>query len=39
MREFRDGRRVATIMHQIAKGYSDEQVALIAEFFARQPAR
>ena len=39
LREFRDGRRVATIMHQLAKGYSDEQFELMAEFFARQPAR
>ena len=39
LREFRDGRRVATIMHQLAKGYSDEQLALMAEFFASQPAR
>jgi cytochrome c553 len=28
-----------TIMHQIAKGYSDEQIKLIAAYFATQPAR
>jgi cytochrome c553 len=39
MRDFRDGKRTATIMHQLAKGYSDEQIALLAEFFARQPAK
>lgn len=39
MRDFRDGKRQATIMHQLAKGYSDEQIALLAEFFARQPAK
>ena len=39
MREFRDGKRQATIMHQLAKGYSDEQIALLGEFFARQPAK
>lgn len=38
MRDFRDGRRNATIMHQLAKGYTDEQVELIAEYFARQKA-
>lgn len=40
MRAFRDGKRPATIMHQLAKGYSDQQVELIADFFSRQkPAR
>lgn len=28
-----------TIMHQIAKGYTDEQIKLIAGFFAAQPAK
>lgn len=31
MREFRDGKRPATIMHQIAKGYTDQQIDLIAD--------
>lgn len=31
---FRDGRRPATIMHQIAKGFTDEQIKLIADYFA-----
>ncbi|MDQ3214755.1 MAG: c-type cytochrome [Pseudomonadota bacterium] len=40
MRAFRDGKRPATIMHQLAKGYTDQQVELIADFFSRQkPAR
>jgi cytochrome c553 len=39
MREFRDGRRSATLMHQIAKGYSDAQIDLMGEFFSRQPAK
>jgi cytochrome subunit of sulfide dehydrogenase len=40
MRAFRDGKRPATIMHQLAKGYTDQQIELIAEFFSRQkPAR
>jgi cytochrome c553 len=36
MKAFRDGTRPATIMHQLAKGYSDEQIELMAEYFARQ---
>ena len=36
MQAFRDGKRPATIMHQLAKGYTDQQVELIADFFARQ---
>jgi cytochrome c553 len=31
---FRSGERPATIMHQIAKGYTDEQLRLIAVWFA-----
>jgi cytochrome c553 len=38
MRAFRDGKRPATIMHQLAKGYTDPQIDAIAEFFSRQPA-
>ena len=38
LREFRDGKRAATLMHQIAKGYSDEQIDAIAEVIARQSA-
>ena len=36
LRDFRDGRRPATIMHQIAKGYTDEQIEALASFFAAQ---
>lgn len=36
MLDFKNGRRPATIMHQISKGYSDEQIAQIAEYFAAQ---
>ena len=40
MKAFRDGKRPATIMHQLAKGYTDQQVELIADHFSRQkPAR
>jgi sulfide dehydrogenase cytochrome subunit len=34
MRDFRDGKRPATIMHQHAKGYTDAQLDLIAGYFA-----
>jgi len=36
MRAFRDGRRPATVMHQIAKGYSDAQIDAMAAWFASQ---
>ncbi len=35
-KEYRSGIRPATVMHQIAKGYSDEQIELIAGYFAAQ---
>ncbi len=34
MRLFRDGQKSATIMHQIAKGYTPAQIELIADYFA-----
>lgn len=37
MLDFKAGRKPATIMHQLAKGYSDEQIAAIAGYFAAQP--
>lgn len=36
MREFRDGKRPATVMHQHAKGYTDEQIDAIAAWFAER---
>ena len=36
MRAFRDGTRAATVMHQIAKGYSDAQIDAIAAWFSSQ---
>jgi cytochrome c553 len=43
MNAFKSGARsgpAATIMHQLAKGYSDEQIALMAGYFAAQkPAK
>jgi cytochrome subunit of sulfide dehydrogenase len=36
MRAFRDGQRPATVMHQIAKGYTDAQIDAMAAWFASQ---
>ena len=36
MLDFKAGRRPATIMHQLAKGYSDEQIEAMAGYFAAQ---
>ena len=37
--DFKSGAQPATIMHQIAKGYTDEPIRLIAAFFAAQPTK
>jgi cytochrome c553 len=37
--DYKSGALPATIMHQIAKGYTDEQIRLIAAYFAAQPAQ
>ena len=36
LQDYKNGRRPATIMHQISKGYSDEQLDQIAGYFAAQ---
>jgi len=36
MLDFKSGKRPATLMHQIAKGYTDEQLAEISAYFAAQ---
>ncbi len=36
MIDFRDGKRPATVMHQIAKGYTDPQIDALAAWFAAQ---
>jgi cytochrome subunit of sulfide dehydrogenase len=36
MKAFKDGTRPATIMHQLAKGYTDAQIDQIAGYFAAQ---
>jgi cytochrome c553 len=37
--DFKSGAQPATIMHQIAKGYTDDQIKAVAAFFAAQPAK
>ncbi len=36
MKAFQTGARPATIMHQLAKGYTDQQIEQIATYFAAQ---
>jgi cytochrome c553 len=35
-KEFRSGAKPATVMHQISKGYTDQQLDQIAAYFAAQ---
>jgi len=37
MQGFKRGERAATVMHRHARGYTDEQIALMAAYFAAQP--
>ena len=39
MSDYKSGNQPATIMHQISKGYTDEQIKLIAGYFAAQQPR
>lgn len=34
MKAFKDGSRPATIMHQLSKGYTDEQIDRLGDYFA-----
>lgn len=36
MKAFKEGRRTGTIMHQLAKGYTDEQIDAMAAYLAEQ---
>jgi cytochrome subunit of sulfide dehydrogenase len=38
MKAFKNGSRPATVMHQLAKGYSDAQIEQLAAYFAAQSA-
>ena len=37
MQLFKEGKKPATLMHQIAKGYSDEEIVALSDWFSRQP--
>ena len=37
LKAFRDGARPATVMQQLARGYSDAQLELVADYFSRRP--
>lgn len=39
MKAFKEGKREATVMHQIAKGYSDAEIAALAGYFADSAAQ
>ena len=39
MQDFKTGKRPATIMHQLAKGYTDEHIDALAAYFSAQKAR
>jgi cytochrome c553 len=34
MNAFKNGAREATVMHQLARGYTERQIDLVAEYFA-----
>lgn len=36
MKDFRSGAKPATVMHQLSKGYTDQQVEIIANYYAAQ---
>ena len=36
MKEFKSGARPATVMHQLSKGYTEQQVELMGEYFSKQ---
>lgn len=36
MTQYKSGQRPATVMHQIAKGYSDAEIAAMADHFSKQ---
>lgn len=34
MQDFKSGKKPATVMHQLAKGYSDEQIDQLASYYS-----
>jgi cytochrome c553 len=39
LQDFKTGKRPATVMHQIARGYTDEQIEAVAAYLSAQKAR
>jgi cytochrome c553 len=39
LKDFREGKRPATIMHQLSKGYSDAQIELLAAYLSTQKVK
>ena len=39
MQEFKQNKRPGSIMPQLAKGFTDEQIDIVAAWFASQPAK
>lgn len=39
MRDFKTGKRAATVMNQIARGYADDQIEAIGAYFSAQGAK
>jgi len=39
MKDFKSGARPATLMHQLSKGFTEQQVELIGEYFSKQKAK
>ena len=39
LQEFKAGTRPATVMHQHAKGYTDQEFDVLAEYFSRQKSQ
>jgi cytochrome c553 len=37
--DYKSGDQPASVMHQIAKGYSEDQIKLVAAYFAAQPSK
>ncbi len=36
LKAYKAGTKQATIMNQLAKGYTDEEIAILADYFSRQ---
>jgi len=36
MTQFKQGKKPATVMHQLSKGYTDEELSALADYFSKQ---